>query len=392
MKRRFRRPRIKKRRKNIKASNWAPMAALAGTILAGLAAVALVLYLLLPIALPFFGIHNYRPPFAPTPTAAPTPRPTPSPRPIETADLTQLQHEVVFTGSTAYSWLGDPYCYGGKLMFTAGQLVETDAHMNALYLFDPAIQDAVKVDAPRANTHYMHCRFNDAWIVYLDANMDGGGRIMALPRDGGDAVVVKDVYTGQPKLQLDGDYLAWMERTGSRMDKLFVCDLATLESTTVQMFSDSPYGQSDPSLNDGLLVWADAGDSGDVSQIFRIRLSQSTATPYSPGTYVHDPQANERCLAWLDGHHGSNTSLYCSVNGGAAVLVDTNVIEFALTQDFIAYGKDERVYIYFYGKGTIYPVTPERELAQFLGAFDGYVIWMDVTSRERDIMKYAYIE
>lgn len=213
-----------------------------------------------------------------------------------------------------------------------------------------------------------------------------------MPRDGGDAVVVKDVYTGQPKLQLDGNYLAWMERTGSRMDKLFVCDLTTLESTTVQMFSDSPYGQSDPSLKNGLLVWADAGDSADVSQIFRIRLSQSTATPYSPNTYVHDPQGDERCLAWLTGHHGVGTDLYCSVNGGPAVLVDSDVIEFGLTEDFIAYGKGERVYIYFYDKGKTYPITPERELAQFLGASGGYVVWMDVTSRERDIMKYAHID
>lgn len=32
---------------------------------------------------------------------------------------------------------------------------------------------------------------------------------------------------------------------------------------------------------------------------------------------------------------------------------------------------------------------PERENTQFLGVSGGYVMWMDVTSRERDIIKYA---
>ena len=30
-----------------------------------------------------------------------------------------------------------------------------------------------------------------------------------------------------------------------------------------------------------------------------------------------------------------------------------------------------------------------RENTQFLGVSGGYVMWMDVTSRERDIIKYA---
>ena len=197
---------------------------------------------------------------------------------------------------------------------------------------------------------------------------------------------------GQPELKLDGDYLAWTERTGSRMDKLFVCDLKTLETTTVQMFSGSSYGQSLPSLRDGLLLWADSGDRDDESVIQSILLTESTINSYEPETYVHDPESNGVCTAWLDGHHSLETSLYFCLFQGAPVLVDTGVVEFGLGSDFIVYGKEDHIYVYFYRDRKSYMLTPERESAQFLGVSDDYVLWMDVTSRERDILKYAHID
>ena len=57
--------------------------------------------------------------------------------------------------------------------------------------------------------------------------------------------------------------------------------------------------------------------------------------------------------------------------------------------NFVAYGKDEAVWIYVFENGKSYRLTPERENTQFLGVSGGYVMWMDVTSRERDIIKYA---
>ena len=141
-------------------------------------------------------------------------------------------------------------------MFTAGQLVENQACMNAMFYYDPVTEEAEETGASLKNDHFMFPVFNDNWLVYLDAKAGGGGLIQAVSRQDGKTFTVKDVYVGQPELKLDGDYLAWTERTGSRMDKLFVCDLKTLETTTVQMFSGSSYGQSLPSLRGGLLLWA----------------------------------------------------------------------------------------------------------------------------------------
>ena len=40
---------------------------------------------------------------------------------------------------------------------------------------------------------------------------------------------------------------------------------------------------------------------------------------------------------------------------------------------------------------SIYRLTQDYEQAMFLGVSDDHVMWMDVTSRERDIVKFIEI-
>ena len=65
------------------------------------------------------------------------------------------------------------------------------------------------------------------------------------------------------------------------------------------------------------------------------------------------------------------------------------MVEFGISDSFIAYGKDEAIWIFVFETQKTYRLTPEREHAQFLGVSGGYIMWMDVTSRERDIIRYA---
>ena len=397
MKRRYRRARPRRRRSRLKASNWGPLLALGGTILGILAVIALVIFVVLPKVLPLFGV-DYRAPFSPTPTPVPTIRPTPTPRPIETAEPSELQNEVLMPSGQNYVYFGGPYAYGDKVIFTTGKMVDNSARMMGMYFYDPVTQESTKAGKALANDQYMYPAFNDKWLVYLDAKAEGGGAIIAIELEEGatSAVVVKDVYTGYPELKLDGDYLAWTERTGTRMDKLFVCDLNTLETTTMQMFSSSAYGQSLPSLMNGILVWADADDEyvneKGTSAIHSISINASSINTYLPETYVHDPEGNGTYFAWLDGNHGPDTKLYYSKRGGNPIEVDSGVVEFGLGSNFIAYGKDEQIYVYLLDRGKTYLLTEEWEAGQFLSVSDDKVFWMDVTTRERDILKYASVE
>jgi hypothetical protein len=181
------------------------------------------------------------------------------------------------------------------------------------------------------------------------------------------------------------------------MDKLFVSDLRTKETTVMSMFSNSVYGQSQPDFRNGVLVWADvdtvdAEQSGSTSTINSISVSDSTVKPYKPGTYVHDPEYNGNFYAWLTNNHGPRTELYFSNGYIEPVKVDEGVVEFGIASDFLAYSKDETIWVYLFDKRKSYRLTPDRERAQFLGVSENKVLWMDVTSRERDIMKFAPIE
>ena len=72
MKRRYRRARPHRRKSSIMASNWGPVLALSGSVLGILGAIALVVFVLLPVLMPLLGV-SYTPPFTPraTPTIAP---------------------------------------------------------------------------------------------------------------------------------------------------------------------------------------------------------------------------------------------------------------------------------------------------------------------------------
>lgn len=389
--RRRRRSKRYRTRNSLSASNLGPILSIFGVILGIAATVFLLVFLVLPQVLPFFGI-DFSVSLGPQPTPTPTPVPTPTPHPMETYDTVAAQQELVFTDYTSYRWFGDPYFYGGKLLVSGGKLVDGNAVLGTLLLYNPETREAEVLNYPLQNTHYLFAKCNDRWLVYLDANLSGGGYIMAVNRTSANAqpVVVKKVYTGQPEIMLWDNYIAWTDRTGTKMDKLFVCDLSTMESTTLVMFSNSVYGQSLPSFRNGLLTWADSGN-GNNSLIHSMRLGVSTATTYDPGTYVHDPESNGVYTAWLNGHHDAGCGLYYCKNNGTAMRIDSGVVEFGLGDGFIAYSKDQAIYVYIFDNEKTYRLSQEHESAMLLGVSDGKVIWMDVTSRERDILKFAEI-
>lgn len=395
MKGRNRRKRNYRRSRRLSASNWGPVLALMGTVIGVLAVVALIVFVALPKLLPLVGI-DYTAPFAPTPPPTPTPRPTPTPNVMDSFVVADAETEVVFDASANYRWFGDPYFYQGKMILSAGKLVDAAAHLLDLYLYDPSTRTAEKLDLPLANTHFMYPKFNARWLVYLDAKLNGGGNLMALDlaETGAAPFLIKEVYAGQPEPMLDGDYIAWTERTGTRMDKLFVCDLTTLETTVIHMFSNNAYGQSLPCLSDGQLIWADADSTGvsgtgETSVIYSMNIGSATLNTYNAGIYVHDPETNGVYTAWLDAHHAPETGLYFSKNGSLPVKIASGVVEFGIADSFIAYSKDETIYAYRFENSQTYRISADYEKAQFLGVSDSSVIWMDVTSRERDIIKFS---
>lgn len=377
------------RKRRLTRSNAGPLLALLGTIFGALAVIAAIVIFVVPFAISLFD-KSYVSPFMPQPTPAPTAAPTPSPNPIECFVPGSDENEIVLS-SADYKWFGDPCCHNGKIVFTAGKLKDNNAAMSSLFFYEPETRTATSFDYTLKYDHFMFPSFNDEWLVFIDTKFGGGGSIMAarLDKEGQKAFKVKDFYVGQPEIKLWEHYIVWTERTGSRMDKLFVCDLETLESTTLVMFNGSSYGQSIPSFMNGLIVWADASAvSPDESAINYMRLSGRLNT-YTVSTYVHDPEGNGAYFAWLDAHHSRTAKLYGSKSIGKPRLIAEGAIEFGLYEDYVIYSKDESIWAYSFETDKSYRITPENESAQFMGVSGGMVFFMDVTSRERDILKYV---
>ncbi len=401
MPRHDRRTRIRRRRTSIKATNAGPILALSATILGILGLISLLIFVVLPYIFPIIGL-DFNLPWQPTPTPEPSAKPLPTPHPITRVEPSDIQHEVVLTGYDEYRWFADPCIKGNQLLFTAGKLVENDIRMDALFKWNLDTGEHERIEAKLKNHSYIFPVFSDSWLVYLDGKPGGGGIIRAIKTKTNEAFEVKEVFAGQPQFSIDGDLLAWIERTGSRMDKLFVCDLNTLETTVVRMFSNSFYGQSAASLSKGQLIYADMDpnateaeiDTHLTSAIYKVIISSGITSVYSPGTFVHDPLTNGKHWVWRDGLHGEGNNLYYSNGEAPPKMIAESIIDYGLCDTFVAYSKDESIYVYLFDGGITARITPEaeRERTQLLGVSGGSVIWMDVTSRERDIMKYAKVE
>ncbi len=403
MARRRTRYKVRRRHRSIMSTNAGPILMLSATIIGILGAIALILFVLLPWLLPFIGV-DYTPPFMPAPTPAPTAIPTPTPHPITQYDFVDLEREIVLPRENQemrqYTWFGDPFAYDGKIIFTVGKLEDGKALMQGLCQYTIAESHYELLDYQLSNDSYYYPRMNADWFVYVDAKADGGGYIRALNLATNENTIVKQVYVGTPVLNLMDNMLIWTERTGTRMDKLFVCDLTSMESVTLEMFENSEYGLSAPSAAGGQIIWAGedialSEEGSFYSAIYSISSGQSSPSTYSPGTYVHDPMTNGKQWTWIDSNHGDNAKLYyydsANPSQKAAVIAE-NVTNYAIGDTFIAYTKDSQIWLYLFGETEQYCLTQQSDqLGQLLGISNGIVFWMDVSSRDKDILKYAEI-
>lgn len=335
----------------------------------------------------------------PTETIASTaiPQPTQIPSIMDDFDALSSSHEIVpqVEDASEYRWFGDPYHYNGTILFTGGKLIDNVSVMCTLFMYSTDDDRTTRVfEHELIGDHFMFAQMNDKYIVFLDAYMDGGGYITCYDRQNKNAEpeIVKQVYVGQPEIKLWDNYLVWTERTGTRMDKLYVCDLDTMESITLVMFSDSVYGQSLPSIMDGMIVWANAEHVGDIAEatsiINYLSLESGSQYSYETGTYVHDPEGNGKYFAWLDTHHDEEAKLYGSRGSDDPVLIAEGVIEFGLYEDYIVYSKDQAIWLYSFEADRHFRLTSSDTAAQFMGISDGIVFWMDVTQRGNDILMY----
>lgn len=395
--------------KSFRSGSLAPILKLLGVVFGALASIAIIVFGVMFVLEAFFKIDTpldasgiigrfagkINAPLIATPSPVPTVEPTPTPHPMEGFVPAAHQRELILPGELNYPWLADPHSYGSSVICSAGKLSEGQVNLEKLVSFaltsELTTADVSELNIKPLNDHLLFPVFNDKWLVYFDANYSfGGGDIRCVDRRSSDPTpkTIKTVYVGQPEIKLDGDCIAWIERTGSEREKIFVCDLSSEETAVVDYFDNRASGTSMPHLSNGKLIWSAPASVGD-SAVKTLDIKTGGLSEFRPGLFVHDPEYNGEYYAWLDSPHGENAKLYCSDGTSGSFEIAEGVIEFCIDKHSVVYSKGDAVYMYAFENDETYRLTPENESAQLLGVSgNGMIFWMDVTSRERDIIKY----
>ncbi len=345
-------------------------------------------------AIPFFeglGNHAYscrKEVETPVPvTPPPTPEPTHDPYPdhaLYNADLLTMQTEIVIP---EYQYATDVTVSDGTICAAIGNYTpDGTAAFVRLLLYDVSAHRQTYLHLPLTYKSIRFPAVNDRWIVYLDAAANGGGQMTAYDRETGEARVLKVVHTGLPKPVVCGDAAFWIERTGQNRDKLFAVDLNTGESATLAIYDGVSYALSRPYAYGSTLLYV-APDGA----LTALETETGESRQIGVGTaYIHDPQMNADGIAFLDSDHAADGRILW-YNGETTVEVVSGAVDFTLGNGFIAYSRFDKNYVYYYGDGTTFCTTRSGETAMLLGGGEDWIVWMDVSWRDKDIMEFMTV-
>jgi hypothetical protein len=306
------------------------------------------------------------------------------------------------------SRINQPAIYGGEALYSAGTGPIDQPVLKSLYLLDLSTKEEKKVaDAKVEFGEIYEPLINEDWLVWLDTDQGGTNIIMAMERDTEKMMKIKECKNNKPKLRLSGNTLVWMEQTGDKEDKLYMIDLDSGENISLATFHDeASYGVSAPYIFQDRIFWAgplpqEAGKGDGDSEISAINilnlenLSEGIIPEvYKPGTYVHEPIGNGQVLAWLDGNKSPDARLLLTKDKTTVKEVARGVTGYGLGDNFLVYGKDQTIWVYFWEEDTYGRLTGEDEKAMLPSVQGKTVLWYDITDEEseKDIIKYKVME
>lgn len=318
----------------------------------------------------------------PTPVPTATPNPTPTPHPVASNPVQTFRLDA----QTGCARVADPSVFAGGMLFAAGAESPVYDHLFRLDLASGALDP---VELVPENDTFRYPVESENYLAVLDAYSGGGGAIRALDKASGEWKTVKTVGYGHPKLQLEGKYLVWTERTGESESRLYACDLESLESATVAVFDSAVYGASAPCLIEGRIVYADG--TAEDGMIHSVWIEGGAPSSFSTGGYVHDPKAIGTHWAWVCGNHDENSDLYVAVNSVAPVCIARGVADFGLTADAAIYSLNEMIFCCLFSDDHTYILSKPESRAQLLTASGGYAVWRELGSKAQDTIQYMKI-
>lgn len=384
--------------KNMDRKNSGPVIKLTVLLVSILGAAALIIF----VAIPFVS-NLINPPddagFVPPVVEDPLSKPPVVP---ESPDISMIQNEAIISLNS----INDPFFFGNQIVFSTSTVEKGIYLFNRVGMYDVKtgqvtfMEDDKKVCTLEIKyENIIGIRMNENYLVYLDSNSNGGGRICALDRNTSELIVVKEYAYGLPKISLSENMIAFMQQSGNSTDKLFIYDLKTRESACLRTFSDMPAECSSVYLDKNMLVYSyPVVSEGNITSVVCTQfIGQDKPKEVAVSRLAVDPQcaSNGKYVAFMNTNRGPRSDIYMMTDGASPKLIIDDVVNFAMGDGFIAFTKGDAVWVYILVTGEIRRLSTDVSRALLNGVYGKNVWWYDVTGGsygEVDVVKYAVIE
>jgi len=293
----------------------------------------------------------------------------------------------------------DPYFAGGSIIFTTRTDTHSISQLDAVGIYDTATESVVILpNVEKKYDNLLNPLLSGGIAVWIDSLADGGGRIVGYDLSSNKQFLIKEYGYAIPSLSFDGDLLAFMQWAGDSLQRFYVYNVQTREAVTVKLF-ETDIGNSAADVSASDIVWSEykREDSGRVSGIFkRIVLDNGSSRyeHYDFGNNVFEPKTNGRDIVFATEKRISSGDLMLSAGGGTPVKIAENVLNYDLGDTFVAYTKDEKIYICFTNQQKTLILTSEISKNLLVSANGGGITFYDITDGvlADEVVMYAVIE
>ncbi len=372
------------RSSRMRAFRLGPIVKLGGLALLAAGLITVIVLLIIPL----FGTKNEE-----SDPALASVSPTPSLPPVAREDMTDLAKEL----SIDHKSINDPYVFEKEVAFSTGNQLQAAPTLDSIVIFDIVSGATKKVEGITKKYDFLfEPKFNDKYIVYLDCKDKFGGAVCGYDRESGQAFVMREYLYGKPKVSVSGDYALWSQQTGRNKDRLYLYHLPTHETVEIEVFDNTYFSVSTPFMSDDAIVYVQPygesqvldGSSASIEpEICVIPLREggdNNKILFRPGIEgVYDPMISGTNIVFIDTNRDHNSRLMLCVREGdtysSPEVIAQGVINYCVGDGFVAYTKDEAIYIYYFKDGSSGRLSSDNTRALLANANGKNVVWYDIT-------------
>ena len=310
---------------------------------------------------------------------------------IEGSDFSELQRSTAITSKT----INDPFLYGDELIYSAATAEDGVSKWDKLYIYNIQTEESQKVEGITMKfDNILSPMLSEDYLVWIDSNEDGGGRICGYDRQKNEQFLVKEYAFAVPEINIYDNLIIFMQQAGDDLDRLYLYDLNTRESVTKDTFSGRPavISAADISGNDLVYAVPYTSDGQVLSRIVRYNFETQEEEKLEFDTYVYKPKTDGNSIVFST-NNGAKGPLYLIRKDAEPVMIEEDVLNYDIGEGFVAFTKDDAVYIYIIENGRKARLSSDKTRGLLASVNKNEVCWYDVTGGydEIDVVKYAKV-